>query len=49
MNGMYDYLAGQIEAKRRLDGIELAGEPSWNERMVIRGLAHLPITYGPAG
>jgi len=23
----------------------LAGEPQWSERMVIRGLQYLPITY----
>jgi cytochrome P450 len=28
---------------RRLDGIELAGEPVWSTRMFIRGLASLPI------
>jgi len=29
----------------RLDGIELAGEPVWSERMVLRGLQSLPIAY----
>ncbi|HET6952850.1 MAG TPA: cytochrome P450 [Acidimicrobiales bacterium] len=32
----------------RLDGIALAGEPVWSERMVIRGLRHLPVTYRAA-
>jgi cytochrome P450 len=27
----------------RFDGIELAGEPDWNTRMVIRGLNRLPV------
>jgi cytochrome P450 len=29
----------------RLDDMALAGEPQWSERMVIRGLQYLPITY----
>jgi cytochrome P450 len=35
----------------RLDDVALAGEPVWSERMVIRGLQALPITYraAPAG
>ena len=28
----------------RLDDIELAGEPEWSERMIIRGLNRLPVT-----
>ena len=28
-----------------LDKIELAGSPVWSERMVIRGLQHLPISF----
>ena len=28
---------------RRLDGLELAGEPAWSTRMFIRGLASLPV------
>jgi cytochrome P450 len=31
-----------------LDGLAPAGEPTWSERMVIRGLQHLPVTYDPA-
>jgi cytochrome P450 len=27
----------------RFEGIELAGEPDWNTRMVIRGLNRLPV------
>ena len=30
-----------------LDGLAPAGEPTWSERMVIRGLQHLPVTYDP--
>jgi len=29
----------------RLDDVALAGEPVWSDRMVLRGLRHLPITY----
>ncbi len=29
----------------RLEGVALAGEPVWSDRMVLRGLQHLPITY----
>jgi cytochrome P450 len=29
----------------RLDDVALAGDPQWSERMVIRGLQYLPITY----
>jgi cytochrome P450 len=32
----------------RLDDVALAGHPTWNERMIIRGLQHLPITYRTA-
>lgn len=32
----------------RLDDLALAGEPVWSERMVIRGLQSLPITYRAA-
>jgi cytochrome P450 len=32
----------------RLDDMALAGEPQWSERMVIRGLQYLPITYRAA-
>jgi cytochrome P450 len=32
----------------RLDDIELAGEPVWSDRMVLRGLQSFPITYRPA-
>jgi cytochrome P450 len=32
----------------RLDDLALAGEPEWSERMVIRGLQSLPITYRAA-
>ena len=32
----------------RLDELALAGEPQWSERMVIRGLQHLPVTYRAA-
>ena len=32
----------------RLDDVALAGEPVWSERMVIRGLQSLPITYRAA-
>jgi cytochrome P450 len=32
----------------RLDDVALAGEPVWSERMVIRGLQALPVTYRPA-
>jgi cytochrome P450 len=32
----------------RLDDLALAGEPQWSERMVIRGLQYLPITYRAA-
>ena len=32
----------------RLDDIALAGEPQWSERMVLRGLQNLPITFRPA-
>ena len=28
---------------RRLDGLELAGEPVWSTRMFIRGLHALPV------
>ncbi len=28
----------------RLDGLELAGEPEWSSRMVIRGLNRLPVS-----
>jgi cytochrome P450 len=31
----------------RLDDLALAGEPAWSERMVIRGLQRLPVTYRP--
>ncbi len=31
----------------RLDHIELAGPPEWSERMVLRGLQSLPITFAP--
>lgn len=30
-----------------LDDIALAGDPVWSERMVIRGLQSLPVTYRP--
>ncbi len=33
----------------RLDDVELAGDPVWSERMVLRGLQALPITYRRAG
>jgi cytochrome P450 len=29
----------------RLDDVALAGEPVWSDRMVLRGLRHLPIAY----
>jgi cytochrome P450 len=29
----------------RLDHMELAGEPRWSERMVLRAVDHLPITF----
>jgi cytochrome P450 len=29
----------------RLDRIQLAGSPVWSERMVLRGLQHLPISF----
>lgn len=32
----------------RLDALALAGDPVWSERMVIRGLQHLPISYRAA-
>ena len=32
----------------RLDDVELAGDPVWSERMVIRGLQSLPIAYRAA-
>jgi cytochrome P450 len=32
----------------RLDEVALAGEPEWSERMVIRGLQRLPVTYRAA-
>jgi cytochrome P450 len=32
----------------RLDDVALAGEPEWSERMVIRGLQRLPVTYRAA-
>ncbi len=32
----------------RLEDVALAGEPVWSERMVIRGLQSLPITYRAA-
>jgi cytochrome P450 len=32
----------------RLDDVALAGEPVWSERMVIRGLQSLPVTYRAA-
>jgi cytochrome P450 len=32
----------------RLDDVALAGAPRWSERMVIRGLQYLPITYRAA-
>jgi cytochrome P450 len=32
-----------------LDDVALAGDPVWSERMVIRGLQSLPITYRSAG
>jgi cytochrome P450 len=32
----------------RLDDIQLAGDPAWSQRMVLRGLQSLPITYRPA-
>jgi cytochrome P450 len=32
----------------RLDDVALAGDPVWSERMVIRGLQHLPVTYRSA-
>jgi hypothetical protein len=31
-----------------LDELELAGDPVWSDRMVLRGLRHLPIAYRPA-
>jgi cytochrome P450 len=31
-----------------LDDLELAGDPLWSDRMVLRGLRHLPIAYRPA-
>ena len=31
---------------RAADRIELAGEPTWRERYTIRGVDHLPITFG---
>ena len=33
---------------RRLDDVALDGEPVWSERMVIRGLQSLPVTYRAA-
>ncbi len=30
----------------RLDDLALAGEPTWSDRMVLRSLQHLPMTYG---
>jgi cytochrome P450 len=33
---------------RRLDGVTLDGEPSWGDRLVLRGLQRLPITYRAA-
>jgi cytochrome P450 len=33
----------------RLDGIELDGEPRWNDRMVIRSVQTLPIRYRARG
>jgi cytochrome P450 len=32
----------------RLDDLALAGEPIWNDRMVLRAVGSLPITYTPA-
>jgi cytochrome P450 len=32
----------------RLDDVALAGDPVWSERMVIRGLQRLPVTYRAA-
>ncbi len=32
----------------RLDRIELTGPPEWSERMVLRGLHSLPITFSPS-
>ena len=32
----------------RLDDVALAGEPVWSDRMVLRGLRHLPIAYRAA-
>jgi cytochrome P450 len=29
----------------KLDSIALAGSPVWSERMVLRGLQHLPISF----
>jgi cytochrome P450 len=31
-----------------LDDVALAGDPVWSDRMVLRGLQHLPITYRTA-
>jgi cytochrome P450 len=33
---------------RRLDGVALDGEPVWSDRMVLRGLQRLPISYRAA-
>ena len=31
---------------RRFDTIELAGEPTWRDRLTIRGVDHLPLVLG---
>jgi cytochrome P450 len=31
----------------RLDDLALAGDPVWSERMVLRGLQRLPVSYRP--
>jgi len=36
-------------AVARLDDLALAGEPVWNNRMVLRSLRHLPVTYTAGG
>jgi cytochrome P450 len=28
-----------------LEGLELAGEPRWNDSVTVRGLSHLPVTF----
>ncbi len=30
---------------RRFPGLELAGEPTWRDRLTIRGVDHLPLSW----